>query len=476
MSVQRQTAFPLPFNTQLPSTPWLVWLLLAVKWAWLAMGTTSVKTVAVIALLLVLCVLVFHLHMTPAPPLQACDCSHSSGNQEKDASQPSPSHHDVQKTPPIKFLSYQPPGNGWNNQRIAMENALVLAKLLNRTLLVHPLAPHELGNKLKAGLSHGYLAYNKLHTHQLLPPSQFLDLELMSQVIPVQEVAVSHPEFLARFGHLTWRNICHTPGYGFWVDQQPQTAAEVDMLSRQQFTSLGHVWREKCPKEKLRAEKDPTSIPLIRYVSDLQQIGSEMLYFERGTLFGIHIRFTSRERAMQAQKWVVEHVRYNIAIWKVVGKVHEMLGNRYNAIQVRRKNHMDSKLPPSYWIGRMIEMNYSKSVPVYVATDDADEEWFNPFQLEGYKLYFTRDMSHHLSFLHLDESLRNDFVALHEQCLCISAAKFVGSPASTFNAFILRQRREGLHVRDGLIVDTLHTYWIGHRLHAHARDVFLQEH
>ena len=51
----------------------------------------------------------------------------------------------------VKYLSYQPPGNGWNNQRVALENAIVMAKLLNRTLLLHPMAPHDKGALYKAG-------------------------------------------------------------------------------------------------------------------------------------------------------------------------------------------------------------------------------------------------------------------------------------------------------------------------------------
>lgn len=372
-------------------------------------------------------------------------------------SSPSPSRSSTGS----RFLSYQPPGNGWNNQRIALENALVLAKLLNRTLLVHPLAPHELGSKLKGGLPHGYLAYNKLTTPDLLPPSHFLDLELMSQVVAVQEVKVSHPEFIAQYGHLTWRNICHTPGFGFWVDQLPKTAEEVSMLSRQQFVSLGRVWRDKCPEEQKRAHDGPKNLPFIRYVSDLRADGSEMLYFEHGTLFGIHIRFTDIELALLAQSWVMRYVHYNSGIWKDAKQAQQILGHQYNAIQVRRKYHMDSKLHPSYWLERMLQKNFSKQVPVYVATNDKDGEWFKPFIEEGYRLLFSDDVN--LTFPTIRQSLQNDFVGLHEQCLCMGASQFVGSPASTFNAFILRHRGE-VQIKDQLMMDTLHTYWIGHTL------------
>jgi hypothetical protein len=427
----------------------------------MAFGREGLKTVLLVALLLLVSVLILKLQHAPLVEQNAaasydCDCKHADPA-------PAPTIRTAPSGSSIRLLSYQPPGNGWNNQRIAMENALVLAKLLNRTLLVHPLAPHELGNKMKAGLVHGYMAYNKLHSSNLLPSSHFLDLDLMSQVTPVQEVAVSHPEFVSMYSHLTWKNICHTPGYGFWVDRVPQTSAEIEYLSQQHFSSLGRVWREKCPAEKARAEMDPNSVPIIRYVSDLEEDESEMLYFEHGTLFGIHIRFTAFERALKAQQWIVEHVRYSPAIWRVVDQIQQVIGPNFNAIQVRRKHHMDSRLPSSYWIQRMIDKNFSPSVPVYVATNDVTVNWFKPFLREGYKLYFSTNLSDHLTFPRLQPSLHSDLLGIHEQCLCMQADLFVGSPASTFNALILRQRGE-VRWKGGLMMDTLHTSWIGHQI------------
>ena len=419
----------------------------------------SVKVALFSALFLMVCCLILQQQGT-SPLVSRGVAGECNTDSAQSASVPviSSSH-----SPKLHYLSYQPPGNGWNNQRIALENALVLAKLLNRTLLVHPLAPHELGMKLKGALPHGYMAYNMLNSSDLLPPSQFLDLKLMSQVTKVEEVNVPHPQFVSQYSGLTWRNVCHTPGFGFWVDQLPTTSAEVDLLLRQKFVSLGRVWKEKCPEEEIRTQMGPKALPFIQYVSDLQTDDSEMLYFEHGTLFGIQIRFTVLERALQAQKWVVEHVQYNAAIWTVVKQIRNTIGPQYNAIQVRRRNHMDSKLQPSFWMEKMVQKNFSRQVPVYVATDDDSREWFKPFRDEGYRLYFASDLDEYLSFPTVKESLRSDYLGLHEQCICVAAAQFVGSPASTFNALILRHRGE-VELRDRLMTDTLHTYWIGHQV------------
>ena len=71
-------------------------------------------------------------------------------------------------SPPVrldeKFLSYLP-HSGFHNQRIALENALVLARLLNRTLLVPPIRfghraiPHRNFTVLQQALDANYTAY-----------------------------------------------------------------------------------------------------------------------------------------------------------------------------------------------------------------------------------------------------------------------------------------------------------------------------
>jgi hypothetical protein len=366
--------------------------------------------------------------------------------------------------PEPRYLSYQPPGNGWNNQRIALENALVLAKLLNRTLLVHPLAPHALGTQLKAGHRPGYVAYNMLKTADLLQPAYFLDLQRMAQLVPVIAVNSSHPQFVHEYSNLTWKNVCHSTGFGYWVDQPPAKASEVELLSEQKFTPI-KIWKDKCPEEQKRAEQDP-STPIVRYVSDLEREPSQMLYFEQGTLFAIHIRFTILEKALEAQKWVLEYVQYSPRVWRSARAIARAMGP-FNAIQVRRKDHIDKKLTASYWLDRMLALNFSTSLPLYVATDHYDEEWFRPFHSQGFRIFVAQDFSEILDFSFLPKSLQSDYLGIHEQCICELAVQFVPSPASTFAALILRRRGE-VEKRDGLMVDTLHTFWIGHQTKHHA--------
>ena len=133
----------------------------------------------------------------------------------------------------IKYLSHQPPGGGWNNQRSVFENAVVLAKLLNRTLIVHPLAPHVEIRRITVG---DYRNFNLFSKGKLLPLSNVMDLKLLSKLIPVKEFASSHAEFQNRNNHLRWARICHNGLLGIWVDTIPrETDAEKWRLLRRQM-------------------------------------------------------------------------------------------------------------------------------------------------------------------------------------------------------------------------------------------------
>ena len=404
-------------------------------------------------------------HFCPTVTFRRCECSTTSSPVLAGAQWAATAEEfrGGPRSPGPPYLSYQPPGNGWNNQRIALENALVLAKLLNRTLLVHPLAPHSLGEQLKG--KHrvpGYRAYNMLSSADLLPPASFLDLQLMSRIVPVVAINSSHPQFLRDYGHHTWRNVCHSAGFGYWMGRPPSTSAEVAILSKQRFIP-NTVWKEKCQEEQRRAQESPKS-PIVRFVSDLARDSSEMLYFEQGTLFAVGIRFWTRSAAIEAQRWVVNGVRYSPLVRRTARAVAAAMGLQFNAIHVRRQHHIDKSLGATYWLDRMAALNFSASLPLYVATDHFDAKWFAQFLARRYRIFTAANFSKNLlDFSFLPASLRNDYLGLHEQCICELAARFVPSPSSTFAAFIIRQRGESVE-KDGLMTSTLHTYWVGHQL------------
>ncbi len=365
---------------------------------------------------------------------------------------------------PSRYLSYQPPGNGWNNQRVALEGAMLMAMMLNRTLIVHPLASHSFTMDMKKRVMepeerNGYLAYNKMQQHNLVPLSLFLDLDLISRVVPVMEYNHTHETFLQSYSHLRWHRVCHSAGFGYWADRQPESEIEMMLWGKQVFGFLS-FYRNKCPIEIEEAKNSDK--PIVKFVSNFKEDDSDMLYIEEGTIFGVQFRFMSFEDTLRAQETIIKHVRYNKGVYNRVGVVKDRLGP-YNAMHVRRVDHAGRQLTRHNWLVRMFDQDFVKDTPIYVATDESRLSWFQPLIKEGFKLFFAKDFPDVLNFTHLHESVRQDILGIHEQVICELAESFIPTGHSTFSHYIQRVRGE-VDSRDGLYMETVHSFWIGHTI------------
>jgi len=89
--------------------------------------------------------------------------------------------------------------------------------------------------------------------------------------------------------------------------------------------------------------------------------------------------------------------------------------------------------------------------------------YFDSFKEQGYKLVFASDFPDVLQFHDVPPDAIEDVTGVHEQLLCEKADKFVATPGSTFSILILRNRNE-IDVEDGLLMNSLHTFWIGHQM------------
>lgn len=366
--------------------------------------------------------------------------------------------------PGTRYLTYQPPGNGWNNQRKTIETALVLARLLNRTLILHPLSSHLRGELMERSLPpnarFGYITYNKMEQADLLPLSEFLDLELLSRVVPVVEINTTHRVFLETYRDLRWHRICHESIYGYWIDRRPTSSEDARLVAAQTFLP-NQIGRGKCLVEEEESKHLPG--PIVKYVSELANDTSDILYFEQGTLFTAEIRFTRLKAALLAQRWVLDHMRYGGHIYDLVARVAARLGGggSYNAVHIRRFGHVDRQLPPGYWIVEMMNLDFGFDLPVYIATDEHNKDWFSPIRDTGFKIYFASNFSDILDFSRYSHHVQRDILGIHEQIICEKSVKFLGSIRSTFSGYILRLRGE-LEQQDSLYHGALHTTWIKH--------------
>jgi len=347
----------------------------------------------------------------------------------------------------VKYLSYQPSGGGWNNQRVVLENAVVLAKILNRTLIVQPLAPHQELLRNNVG---DYENYNLISTDNLLPLSRVIDLKHLSKLIPVKEFTSSHKEFQNTYNHLRWARVCHNPVVGLWVDVVPKkTETEkwklIDQKMKKSLPSYQDIpfYRRICKDEFKKFETDGFR-PVWGITNDLPQKNEELVYFSEGSLRNHRLLFFDKKTVVEAHEWIMRFIHFSPEIQKRALAVLEKIQHPFNAIHVRRTDHPSSfQITQEYWLRRLnLKKAQKLTKTLYIATDEENKAWFNPFKEAGYNLFFAEDFGDQLQFKNLNSAFVQDMLGLCEQLICAHADIFVGSHYSTFSMFIERFRKQ----------------------------------
>ena len=355
----------------------------------------------------------------------------------------------------VKYLSYQPCDHGWNNQRIVFEHAVVFAKLLNRTLIVHPVSPHPLGqNMVRRMRIKGYEAYNMMNRSQLLPISRIIDLNHLSKLVPIVENTKPHPEFVNEFSHLNWHSICHSVAYGFWIDRRPATPEEKFLIDNQ------FLREKKDMEDKCRNVRGAVK-PIVKFIfPDLLQDDSDIIYFSEGTLFAIDVRFFSEQLARNAQTWISDFIRYHPKILATVDTfISHFLPTNYCSLHARRSGHTRGYLTSEYFLNLTQNLGCAQGNYLYIATDLLENSFFEIFN--NYKLLNSTSFLPLIDLDSIPEHFHLTWVGIHEQMVCVSSSIFVPSNHSTLSYYVRRMRKE-VPQRDGLLLKYIYFYYINH--------------
>ncbi|KXN90127.1 hypothetical protein AN958_04617 [Leucoagaricus sp. SymC.cos] len=231
--------------------------------------------------------------------------------------------------PKERFLAYLP-HSGFHNQRIALENALVLARLLNRTLIVPPV---RLGNKPIP-----YYPFDRL-SHQLTLADK-TDLGYCTRV-PFKISAP--PECLDYFDYtyVPWDWLVNLTS----VKAKQKLHPRFNFDSNWVYTTLGiseeHIWylRDQTPYQ-FRFVDSPRRVDENSLYSEdihldfLAEQTQKLLFF--GTLFGSS-RLRLREKTHQAVRKEIREAMtiMNPILNSISESIYRALGRAYLAIHLR---------------------------------------------------------------------------------------------------------------------------------------------
>ena len=357
-----------------------------------------------------------------------------------------------------KYVIMEPDLGGWNNIRMSLEVAIVFALATGRILV---LPPHQVLYLLNQ---------NKKWKDNKTGVEDYVDFRRISlgnavEVIPMgrflQEVAaegqLSKPfhledgeSFDTMRGKKLWNYLaaaCYSrpwqPGRTYLtLNTTVIDIKSIDPVRRKAMAVAGQN-RRIC-------------------WNDADMASQKAIFFSGSpknrllTLFYAYLFFPSENDEKLMKRFVRDRVRYHDEIYCIGGRIVEQLALRadpslslpistlqrtkYVAFHIRRGDfqHGWVKLPAEEILkltGALVPDRANRVV--YIATDERNSSWFDPFRKAFKAVYFLND------FVTRDDELKEierNKQGMLEQIVCASSDIFIGTPLSTFTGYITRIR------------------------------------
>jgi len=292
--------------------------------------------------------------------------------------------------PGRRYVIYGPSG-GFANQRYCLENALLIGRLLNRTVLVPPIAKH----------TSYYNRYELLSQEHVFPADRVLDFELMNTLTPA--VPVSKP-LLA-----------------FVRDAEAAVGKE----------QITRVFYEENPGWQWK------------YLLTFRPNKRKLLFF-RGAILYHSFSWNSGDLAQ-----VRRHVRLAPAFRRTALQLIDWFGGRnFNAVHSRLGDYVGTTPSATYFFNKAVAANFPRNAPLYVATEpNPPRNHFAPLCGPGkFKCVFSSNLDRNITLAFKRAfpkgQIRSDMLGLIEILLCVAAKRFIGTDISTFSQFILESRKQ----------------------------------
>lgn len=300
--------------------------------------------------------------------------------------------------PGEKYFVYQSSG-GLSNQRIMLESALIVGKLLNRTVIVPQLGPH----------TSMWYNFNNIAVHDFIPADLLLDGDSIR--------SLSKVEFLT--GNVTFRDFIAE-------NENPET--------------WFRVMRNKLSDKRVF----PWDMQYL--VNHFAHLDSPVIVFARGTMW----------ECFDFPPEVIDNARRAVRAHPALRRIARDLVTQFfpkgfNSVHIRFMDDDGTYLregllkPAPAFIYRM--KAYDKSLPLYIATvprrryNGYFKPFSGPFKTIVYGDVLENDPKVREFLGQYTRKMQTTVLGLIEQLVCARADMFIGTGFSTFSEHIRRMRR-----------------------------------
>lgn len=359
-----------------------------------------------------------------------------------------------------KFVVFQPDLGGWNNIRMALEVVILFAKVTGRILVFPPQAVLYLLIKNRKwgdnkSTMEDYFDFDRLRAGNSLDTmgmKEFLtsvaQSGLLKLPLPGNNVdLVKKPlwDYLEKASH----NRLWAPGKTFLGFNLSRDDYDPKRSSSSYVGDFSGTDPRRLAEFSLGGKR-----VLQEYNVSFHNERSVFFpgYEENRMLthFYSYLFFATAAEDRLAKRFMRDRLRYHDEIFCVGSKIIERLlqlegspittdNPKFVAFHIRRGDFQQkhTRLPAETIVSLTNHLVPDRKERIaYIATDEGNRSFFAPWLQEYKAIYFLNDVSKGSGI----EEVNQNYVGMIEQVVCAGADTFIGTPLSTFTAYITRMR------------------------------------
>jgi hypothetical protein len=362
-----------------------------------------------------------------------------------------------------RYILFQPDLGGWNNIRMSLETTMVFALATGRILVLPPDAVLYLliqNNKWadNRGGVQDYIDFSRAQAGraglEVLHMNQFLE----EIAIPGMLLKPFPSGIKARDlkGKELWEYLEAACFSRSWSPGKTFIAFNASSTNG---TEVHGTFTSKPTAERLREFSIKRAL---KPYDDLMHSHRAIFFAGHNknrmlTLFYAYFFFAEPKLEGLVKRFVRDRIRYHDAVFCAAGKIASLLNEKvrkdkssltknsgsirgnFVAFHVRRGDfqHKHVKLPANEILSLTSHLvRNSKERIAYIATDEKNLSFFDPFKEHFKAVYFLSDFAQSVDLKHLNQN----YFGMIEQMVCASSDIFIGTPLSTFTGYISRIR------------------------------------
>ncbi len=292
------------------------------------------------------------------------------------------------------YLVFRPWPGGFNNIRMSLELAAVIAYLKNRILVLPP----------------------SYHMYLLNGDSNLFDF------FDLDDIGIDT---------VCFETFCDKEGIKRSWDAVEQTYDAIAIgVANQRNPNTGNL---SLNFEKINPPNDFVRNKRLVHWEEIVDDSKRVLFFNK-TLLGSFYQVFYSSKMQQIKKYVARHIHYRADIFELAWEFILQLGDEdYYAIHIRRNDFQYKQVRISCEdLVKNIDTRIPSGSKLYIATDHKDKDFFKPLE-NRYAVYYYDDLSS-------NRAVDFNLIPIIEQLICTRAILFIGQDYSTLSSYIYRLR------------------------------------